>query len=176
MTEATGGPPRRRWLRRAAAAGWLAAGLGGFALSAAMTLSGAVFEAVATTVRAATGLATVAASPAIRYRGAVRPLREAVADTTRRVAARTARGAARSVASAAGQAVPVAGAAVVASVTVWELYDACETMKDLRALEAALGGPDDPDVGSVCGLEAPSLDPLRAWSPAAAQAVPGAAP
>jgi hypothetical protein len=148
------------WPRTVLRASGLGLTLAGFALSAAMTLSATVFEAVATTVRAATGLATVAAAPLVRYRGAATPLREAVGDTTRRLSMRVTRGAARSVGSAAGEALPFVGVGVVAAATAWDLYDACETMQDLGELAAAVdpGRPVDPD--SVCGITPPSASAL----------------
>ena len=96
----------------------------------------------------------------VTYRGQKKRLAAAVADTTKRVSTRTAKGAARNVGSIAGEAIPVAGIAVVVGVTAWELTDACDTMKDLRALELATDptASEDPSVAEVCGLEVPSKE------------------
>jgi hypothetical protein len=139
---------------------WLGSSLAALALSVAMTLSEGVFETFATVVRATTGLATVTAAPEVRYRGGTRQLREAVEDTSRRVSDRVARGAARSIGSAAGEALPVAGIAVVAVATAWDLYDACETMKDLGELAAAIDPERPVDPSSVCGITPPTVAEL----------------
>jgi septal ring factor EnvC (AmiA/AmiB activator) len=100
----------------------------------------------------------------VTYRGQRKLLGEAVEDTTRRVANRTAAGATRNLAATFGEAVPVIGIGVVVAATVWELKDACDTMKDLQALEVAL----DPtkaladDVSEVCGLQVPTKEEIWA--------------
>lgn len=100
----------------------------------------------------------------VTYRGQKKLLEEAVADTTERVSRRTAVGASRNVAATFGEAVPMVGIGVVVAATVWELTDACETMKDLQALEVAMdpGKARADDVTEVCGLTVPSKEEIWA--------------
>lgn len=145
-----------------------------FALNIATVTVPAVAAGVASTV--GTVLGSTALLPEFRtvsYRGQKKRITAAVADTTKRISTRTAKGAARNVGSIAGEAIPVAGIAVVVGVTAWELKDACETMKDLRALELATNpnATEDPSVAEVCGLEVPSKE--QAWE--AVKASPGQA-
>jgi hypothetical protein len=100
----------------------------------------------------------------VTYRGQKKLLEEAVADTTERVSRRAAVGASRNVAATFGEAVPVVGIGVVVAATVWELTDACETMKDLQALEVAMdpGKAQADDVTEVCGLTVPSKEEIWA--------------
>lgn len=98
----------------------------------------------------------------VSYRGQRKLASEAVEDTSQRVARRTATGASRNVAATFGEAVPVVGIGVVVAATVWELHDACETMKDLQALDLAFN-PDKanpPEVAEVCGLTVPSKEEI----------------
>ncbi len=106
------------------------------------------------------------ANQKLRKRAAI--LTESVRTTTRKVAARTVKGALRNSIAVAGESLPVAGAAVAVGVTGLELYEACQTMKDVLAIDVALKQFDDAEAqeGSdqlrteesrVCGLEPPSL-------------------
>jgi hypothetical protein len=134
------------------------------ALNIATVTLPAVAAGVASTVGAVVGASAILPEfRTVTYRGQKKRLAEAVADTTKRVSARTAKGAARNVGSIAGEAIPVAGIAVVVGVTAWELKDACDTMKDLRALELATDpkASEDPSVAEVCGLEVPTKE--QAW-------------
>lgn len=188
-----------RWARRLAVAGMFAISLLSVALSAAMTVSGTVFNAVSGIVETVYDGATVrrhqngellkvrrqladevASSKRLRrelaqsrvlYRGAKRLAREAVADTSRRAARRVAAGSARTVASAAGEALPLVGVGVVAAATAYDLYDACELMKDLHALDVAFNPENAISGQEVCGMRAPTKDEI--WASVAAS--PGAA-
>jgi hypothetical protein len=94
----------------------------------------------------------------------IRSQRKAIVDTGARVSARMARGAARSVSTSFGQSIPVAGAAVVVGVTALELRDACETMKDLAALETKVVGglKADPELAVPAAAEAANAKPAVA--------------
>lgn len=145
-----------------------------FALNIATVTVPAVAAVVASTVGAVVGARAILPEfRTVTYRGQKKRLAEAVADTTKRISTRTAKGAARNVSSIAGEAIPIAGIAVVVGVTAWELKDACDTMKDLRALELATdpNGSQDPSVDEVCGLEVPTKE--QAWK--AVKASPGQA-
>lgn len=111
----------------------------------------------------------------VPYRGSTRPLREAVADTSERIGRRLAAGATRTVASTAGEALPLVGVGVVAAAAAYELYDACEMMKDLHALDVAFNPDNAISEREVCGMRAPASEeiwatvktsPSAAWSTA----------
>lgn len=101
---------------------------------------------------------------AVTYRGKKKLLGEAVSDTTHRISRRTAAGASRNIASTFGEAVPMIGIAVVVGATVWEVKDACDTMKDLHELEVSLdpSKANDASVKEVCGMAVPSKQELIA--------------
>lgn len=131
--------------------------------------------------RAARRAATAEARAArqVTYRGAKATAGEAVADTSDRLARRVATASARNVGSTFAEALPVVGVGVIAAATAWELHDACEMMKEVRALDVALN-PDravQPEAAQVCGMQAPGRDeiwaaitasPARAWDSAQA--------
>ncbi|MGI9569436.1 MAG: hypothetical protein ACR2PH_06800 [Desulfobulbia bacterium] len=60
-----------------------------------------------------------------------------------RLATRTKRVAAASVAAIPGEAIPFLGFGILMAGTAYELYEACESMKDLDELYAGLGMEDD---------------------------------
>ncbi len=91
-----------------------------------------------------------------------RQVRKRAAHVSRRLKTRIAKRAARSVAAATGEAIPVAGIAIVVAATTWELYDACESMKDLAALDRVLqvSSNASESAATVCGLAAPTKESL----------------
>jgi len=71
-----------------------------------------------------------------------------------RITARTKRVAAASVAAIPGEAIPFLGIGILVAGTAYELYEACESMKDLDELYAGLGMADEVPgdaVREVCG-------------------------
>ena len=71
---------------------------------------------------------------------------------------------ARNVGSLPAEAIPFIGATVIVGVTALDVYDACETMKDMHELNAVFE-PEQPinqDVSQVCGTEVPSVQTV--WS------------
>ncbi len=73
-------------------------------------------------------------------------------------------GAVRNLAATAGEAAPFVGTAVIVSATALELYDACEMLKDLHALDAAFNGGSGIDSGEVCGMTVPRIAGLCTWA------------
>ena len=76
--------------------------------------------------------------------------------------ARLLRSASRSVATAPAKAVPVAGALVVAGLTVMEVKDLCETMRDMDRIKRVV---DAPEAGAesepaICPVPVPSREQL----------------
>lgn len=91
----------------------------------------------------------------VLYRGASRPIGEAVKDTSQRVADRAKVAAGRNIAAMGGEALPIVGIAVIAAATAWELKDTCDLLNDMRELDAAFNdNPISPD--EVCGMHVPS--------------------
>ena len=99
----------------------------------------------------------------------------AVRKTTRRVAHRVAKATARSTSSIAAESIPYLGIGVIVGVTALELHDACETMKDLHALDVAFNPEAANDANEVCGQAVPTKgeiidsvmeSPSKAWNAA----------
>jgi hypothetical protein len=96
-----------------------------------------------------------------------------VSETTATMTRRLNFSAARNVGSMPAEAVPYIGAGVIVGITVLELYDLCETLKDLEALNLAFNPNDAPseDRRTVCAMVVPTADEIMesvANSPAAA--------
>jgi len=76
------------------------------------------------------------------------------------------RGAVRTVGSVAGESLPLIGIPVVVGVAGWELYDACQMMKDMQALGAVFeveGAEElESEARMVCGLKVPTVEEVRA--------------
>jgi hypothetical protein len=109
-------------------------------------------------------------------------LRDEVSAVSRSVALRTTKTASRATASMAGEAIPFWGAAVIVTATSWELYDLCQTAKDMNNIQKILDPEivQDDEEPEVCGitvpsrqalLEAVSTAPGKAWS-ASREAMP----
>ena len=86
--------------------------------------------------------------------------KKAASKIAKRISRRTAVAASRNLAAIPAESVPVYGIAVIVAATVWELTEACETMKDMQALNIALGNEEriDADAAEVCGLQLPTED------------------
>ena len=76
-----------------------------------------------------------------------------------RLAVRSARSASRNVSASAAEAIPWIGAAIVVAEVGWDVYDACETMKDVNELNRIFGN-DPEDQSKVCGMKVPTKDEL----------------
>lgn len=76
-----------------------------------------------------------------------------------KLAARSVRNAGRNVTSSFAESIPWIGAAVVAGEVAWDVYDACETMKDANELNSVFGNPLE-DQNKVCGISVPTRDEL----------------
>jgi len=86
---------------------------------------------------------------------------EIVQKVNRRIAQRSVRGAGRNITSLSGEVLPFVGAALTVGVTAWDLYDLCETVKDLNEVNRAFGQPLD-DEQAVCSLKVPSKEKVLA--------------
>ncbi len=92
----------------------------------------------------------------VSYRGAKRPIREAVSDTSQRIARRTAIATSRNIATMPGESIPVYGIAVVVGATTWEVADACAMMSDMHALDVAFNPENAISDREVCGTRVPT--------------------
>ncbi|MFZ2972559.1 MAG: hypothetical protein WA049_07950 [Ferribacterium limneticum] len=83
---------------------------------------------------------------------------EKQAATARKVSARIAprimHTATRSVSSLPARVAPLAGAALTVGMTLWEINDMCETLKDMNELNSAFGHTQI-DANTVCGIRIP---------------------
>jgi len=98
-----------------------------------------------------------------------------------RIARRTTRNATMHIASAAGEAVPYVGAAVVVGALAVEVYDSCETLKDMEEMLSAFELETDTTAQertTVCAQEVPSMDEItttvkNGWQRAYSDSVAG---
>jgi hypothetical protein len=84
---------------------------------------------------------------------------EKASGMTRRLKVRTVKAATRNASGVFVEAVPYAGIPLMLAVTAADLYDACETMKEINALHASIG-LEATDTDKVCGLSVPSFKQL----------------
>lgn len=96
----------------------------------------------------------------VPYRGAKRPIKEAVSDTSQRIAKRTAKAASRNIATMPGESIPVYGIAVVVAATTWEIYDACAMMAEMHELDVAFNPENAISDREVCGMRVPTAAEL----------------
>ena len=73
---------------------------------------------------------------------------------SKRVARRAVVNAGKNLSSLAGELVPIAGTAVILALTASDLYDDCQTLKDMNELGAAFDN-ENHDEATVCGMKVP---------------------
>jgi hypothetical protein len=78
----------------------------------------------------------------------------AVQNVGSRLKSRAIRNAVRNVAAVPAEAVPIGGVAAVVALTLSDVYDNCQTLKDLNEL-GRLFGHEQEDERQVCGLRLP---------------------
>lgn len=100
----------------------------------------------------------------VKFKGKEMPLKSAVTETTQSVTRRARNSAVREVGAIMGEALPGVGIAVIVGVTAAELSDLCDTIRDMKALQAAIDDATslDPDVLTVCSMEVKSKEQIRA--------------
>ena len=98
----------------------------------------------------------------VMFEGVEVATEEAVAKVSSRVKARTAKVASADMGATFGQSIPWIGVGVVVAATAYDLKTACDTMKDLHALEVAVHpeAASDSSVQEVCGLKVPSKEEI----------------
>lgn len=79
-----------------------------------------------------------------------------------KIKARSARNAAANVAELLPASIPLLGIPVNVALTVMDVNDACNTMKDLNEMNQEFE-LDQEDVTRVCGLRVPSTDEVKQW-------------
>lgn len=108
-----------------------------------LTLTSAAFNAMLSgAISTAFGVATVTEalqSKIKKHELAAKKRKVAARKFGTRLAVRTKRVAAASIASVPAEAIPFLGVGVLVAGTAYELYEACESMKDLGELYAGLG-------------------------------------
>ena len=136
--------------------------IGSLALKVLTVVNEAVHEAAFSMVKATSTLmlgevrATkiLGASPAQKYAAAASKRTEAVKRISTRVTRRLVLNSVRNVTSMAAEVVPVVGVAVVVAVTVADLHDNCQTVKDLNEMRVAVGETIE-DESIICGMKVP---------------------
>ena len=94
---------------------------------------------------------------ATRLKNRLNANKKAVSQITKRITRRTIVGVGRNITAAYAEAIPVSGVAVILGITAWELYDACQTMKDMDEINKSMGIHDTVEKGKVCGKKLPSI-------------------
>ncbi len=146
------------WLRRIA----ITLTFVGLVACNVLTLTSAAFNtAISTALTTALGIQTVTGAMQTRLarQDKLAKQRKVVARKFgTRLAGRTKRVAAASIATLPAEALPLIGISVILAGTAYELYEACESMRDLEELYAGLGMDDSvPDdvLHSVCEAQLP---------------------
>jgi hypothetical protein len=85
----------------------------------------------------------------------------AVRTVSKRIAVRAAANAAKNVGGVFAEAVPYVGIGAIIAITASDLYDDCQTLKDLNEVNVAFGHETEDD-SKVCGIKMPSLNDVRA--------------
>ena len=86
--------------------------------------------------------------------------KKAVSRITEGIAKRTIRGVSRSLAAIPADFIPIVGDTIAHGVTAWELYDACQTMKDMDEIIRSMGINDTVEEDKACGVEIPSREDI----------------
>lgn len=104
----------------------------------------------------------------VTYKGRKMALSKAVETTSDTVSRRAAKTATREIASMGGEALPLIGTSVIVAATAFELYDLCETIKDMNALKFAFNPDLKPseEEATVCSMKVPTKEEL--WESAKA--------
>lgn len=136
----------------------------GLLASNILLLTSAAFNAAVSTAMATTlGVSTVTSVLSNKLNAQQKQLQNlqtrqikragAVRGFGRKLTARTQRVAARGIAAIPAESLPYVGAAVVVASVAYELYEACQTMKDLDTLYSELGisgEMSDDAINSIC--------------------------
>lgn len=94
-----------------------------------------------------------ASHSALKHTSAIRAA--AVLKTSKRLAIRTATNATRNVSSVFAEAIPLMGTGIMLGVTAWDLYDACDTLKDINELNSVFDLQQE-DQNIICGMKVPT--------------------
>lgn len=94
-----------------------------------------------------------ASHSALKYTSTLRTA--AVLKTSKRLAIRTATNATRNVSSVFAEAIPLLGTGIMLGVTAWDLYDACDTLKDINELNSVFDLQQE-NQSTVCGIKMPT--------------------
>ncbi|MBR9728912.1 hypothetical protein ACFOD0_16620 [Shewanella intestini] len=79
-----------------------------------------------------------------------------------RISKRVVKGVVRNTSSIMGEAVPYVGIGVMLAVTAADVYDGCQTVKDLNQMTALIDvNHQAVDEATVCGIEVPTVDDVK---------------
>ena len=97
---------------------------------------------------------------AINLKNRLSANKKAVSRSTKNITKRTIRGVSRSLAAIPADFIPFVGNAVTLGVTSWEIYDACETMKDMDEIIRSMGINDTVEKDKACKIKMPSKEDI----------------
>lgn len=87
--------------------------------------------------------------------------RNAVNKHSQSVSTRLLRSSKRQVVTAPGKSIPFYGVAFIAGLTALDVYEACETIREINELNVAIGTqPEIESTNKICGLKAPNYEQL----------------
>ena len=78
-----------------------------------------------------------------------------VLKTSNRIAVRSLKNTTRNVFSVFAKAIPGLGTGTILALTAWDVYDVCETLKDINELNSVFDHPPE-DQTKVCGMKVPT--------------------
>jgi len=84
-----------------------------------------------------------------------------VQKVSKRIATRSVASATRNIVSLPGRAIPISGASLIVGVTVWDIHDLCQNMKDINQLNSAFGHALE-DQDQICGMKVPTKEEVLA--------------
>jgi len=84
-----------------------------------------------------------------------------VQKVSKRIATRSVTGATRNIASLPGGTIPVLGTSIIVGVTLWDIHDFCQNMKDINELNSEFDHALE-DQDQVCGMEVPTTEQVLA--------------
>ncbi len=86
---------------------------------------------------------------------------KAVQKVSKRIATRSITSATRNIASLPGETIPVLGTSIIIGVTLWDIHDFCQNMKDINELNSEFDHALE-DQDQVCGIEVPTKEQVLA--------------
>ena len=154
------------------------------AANATLFVGGILHNVVGNFVESVTGLKTASAKQRKvvknlqrenrQLRGQLKKVRSVARSAVKRTMVRSVKSARRSIATLAGKVLPHAGAAVAIGITVWEIKDLCDIIRDMNSIKKEVDPSEavDDSETTVCSMRVPAAKeilsgvasaPQKAW-------------